>query len=456
MGSIRTLASKGTLFMDFRFAGQRLREYSVLSDTPVNRKRLQKAMDRIDAEIAVGTFDYAKTFGKPLPTSSDTDSDAHDSGTLSPTKPFQAGQVVGFNGQSVVTPSMAEFANQWYSENEISWRRSYRVTQRGVLDKYILPSFGEKSLGSITKADVLAFRSEVSKNLARGGKGTLSSRRINAILKPLRQILNEAADRYNYTTAFRNIKPLKIKRSDVMPFSLDEVQLILRTVRADYQNYFTLRFFTGMRTGEVHGLKWKYIDFVHRLILVRESIVLGEEDELKTDGSSRDIQMSQVVLDALQAQYQVTGGKSDYVFCNQAFKPIDNKNFVNRVWSPLLRHLGLVHRKAYQARHTAATLWLASGEAPEWIARQLGHTSTEMLFRVYSRFIPNLTRNDGSAMDRLLTHTFVATGDKAPAMSPLQAMAIRDSQLSVGHQKPTSHTAPSTAPPNAKPPPDNG
>ena len=57
-------------------------------------------------------------------------------------------------------------------------------------------------------------------------------------------------------------------------------------------------------------------------------------------------------------------------------------------------------------RHTAATLWLASGEAPEWIARQLGHTSTEMLFRVYSRFVPNLTRQDGSAIDRLLATRF--------------------------------------------------
>ncbi len=363
-------------------------------------------------------------------------------------KPFQAAQAVGYNGQSVVTPTMAEFANQWYSENEITWRRSYRITQRGVLDKYILPSFGDKSLGAISKADVLAFRSEVSKNLGRGAKGTLSSRRINAIMKPLRQILNEAADRYNYATAFRNIKPLKIKRSDVMPFSLDEVQLILNTVRPDFRNYFTLRFFSGMRTGEVHGLKWKYIDFERRLILVRESIVLGEEDELKTDGSSRDIQMSQVVLDALRAQYVITGGKSEYVFCNQAFNPIDNKNFVNRVWSPLLRHLGLVHRKAYQMRHSAATLWLASGEAPEWIARQLGHTSTEMLFRVYSRFVPNLTRNDGSAMDRLLTHTFVSTGDKAPALNPLQAMQIRDSQVNASLQSPTQ--------PIAQAPPEHG
>jgi integrase len=163
-----------------------------------------------------------------------------------------------------------------------------------------------------------------------------------------------------------------------------------------------VRFFTGMRTGEVHGLKWKYIDFERRLILVRESIVLNEEDELKTDGSLRDIQMTELVFGALQEQFKATGPLSEYVFCTRRGKPIDNQNFLNRVWAPLLRHLEIQHRRAYQMRHTAATLWLASGEAPEWIARQLGHTSTEMLFRVYSRYVPNLTRRDGSAMERLL------------------------------------------------------
>ena len=64
--------------------------------------------------------------------------------------------------------------------------------------------------------------------------------------------------------------------------------------------------------------------------------------------------------------------------------------------------LGLKHRRAYQTRHTAATLWLAAGENPEWIARQLGHSSTEMLFRVYSRYVPDITRNDGSAIENLL------------------------------------------------------
>lgn len=398
MGSIRTLVSKGTLFMDFRFAGNRVREYTALPDIPANRKRLQKALDRIEIEIASGTFDYEKTFGKPQV------ADRPDEQLVS--TPLLI-------SETPATPTMREFANQWFTESEVAWRRSYRVTQRGAIDKYILPSFGDKQIGAITKADVLAFRAEISKLSGRGKNATLSARRVNAVMKPLRQLLNEAADRFNFNTAYRNIKPLRIKRSDVLPFNLDEVQKILQAARADFRSYFTVRFFTGMRTGEAHGLKWKYVDFERRLILVRESIVLGEEDELKTDGSSRDIHISQIVFDALKAQHKVTGGKSEYVFCNQAGNPIDNKNFINRVWSPLLRHLGLVHRKAYQMRHTAATLWLASGEAPEWIARQLGHTSTEMLFRVYSRFVPNLTRTDGSAMDRLLTHTFVANEPKA-------------------------------------------
>jgi integrase len=419
------MESNGTLFMDFRYAGTRLREYTVLADTVANRKRLQKALDKIEVEIATGTFDYQKTFGKPLPQS--------ESNAVIMDQP-QLKSVVAVQAAIAQTPTIREFANQWYAETEITWRRSYKITQRGALDKYILPHFGEKQIGAVTKADVLTFRADLSKLKGRGQGANMSARRINAIMKPLRQILNEAAERHNFNTPFRNIKPLRIKRSEVMPFSLIEVQLILTAVRADFRNYFTTRFFTGMRTGEAHGLKWKYVDFERRLIYVRESIVLGEEDELKTDGSMRDIQMSQLVFDALKAQYETTGKVSDYVFCNQANHPIDNKNFINRVWAPLLRNLGLTHRKAYQMRHTAATLWLASGEAPEWIARQLGHTSTEMLFRVYSRFVPNLTRNDGSAMDRLLTKTFA--GGQTPMAGTTMQATHSEVEKHISHKEP--------------------
>ena len=183
-----------------------------------------------------------------------------------------------------------------------------------------------------------------------------------------------------------------------------------------------------MRTGEVHGLKWKYVDFDRRLILVRETVVDGEETYTKTDSSQRDIQMSQVVFDALKVQEAGTRKLSEFVFCNRDGLSLDNKNLNNRVWKPLLRRLGLKQRRPYQCRHTAATLWLASGESPEWIARQLGHTTTEMLFRVYSRYVPNLTRRDGSAFERMLLQNGAAplSGSGAsPALATMPTMGER-------------------------------
>jgi len=74
----------------------------------------------------------------------------------------------------------------------------------------------------------------------------------------------------------------------------------------------------------------------------------------------------------------------------------------------MLVDLDIAYRRPYNTRHTCATLWLASGESPEWAARQLGHANTQMLFSVYSRYVPNLTRNDGSAFERLLASTGAA------------------------------------------------
>ena len=222
-------------------------------------------------------------------------------------------------------------------------------------------------------------------------------------MKIMRMILNEAADRYEFTTPYMGIKPLKVPKSDIEPFTPHEIKLILNTVRPDFKDYFTVRFFTGMRTGEIDGLKWRYIDFENRLILIRETIVDGHVEYTKTDGSQRDIQMNQQVFDALQNTRQITFN-NEYVFCSKTGSPLRHDLVTKRVWHPLLKHLGLRKRRPYETRHSAATLWLASGENPEWIARQMGHVNTEMLFRIYSRFVPNLTRTDGSAIERMLTN----------------------------------------------------
>jgi len=402
MGSIRLSDTTGSLFLDFRYGVGRFREYSSLPDNQTNRKALQKILDKIEAEIVDGSFVYANYF----PESKALKRLAKLGNANSPTAStaLNADQVVTLTEEAKAHkgPLFKDFSTQWFDERSIEWRRSHIRSLLSTLNGHLVPHFGERVVGSITKSDVLEFRATLAKVKGRGKQEGISNKRINEIMGLLRQILNEAADRFEFTSPMVNIKKLRQRKTDVDPFNLTDVQNIISTVRADFKNYFVTRFLTGMRTGEVHGLKWKYVDFDLRIIRVRETFVLGEDEYTKTDGSQRDIQMSQPVFDALKTQFEATGQVSEYVFCNQAGLPLDNKNFSDRVWYPLLRNLGLTKRRPYQMRHTAATLWLASGEAPEWIARQLGHTSTEMLFRVYSRYVPNLTRQDGSAMERLL------------------------------------------------------
>ena len=396
MASIRKRRDTGLLFFDIRIHGIRCREQTTLPEAPTNRKRLEKVLGKINEEISLGTFNYRDFF----PNSKNAAKfDQVQPDTL--TTPIA--QAVSGIGAKPSTPLFKDFVEVWYAEKCIEWRASHKKTVRDDINKRLIPRFGEMAVGNITKADILAFRADLAKAPARNKKNLLSNPRINKILNPLRQILCEAADRFDFRTPFVNIKQLKVKRTDVEPFSLEEVKKIIDAVRIDYKQYLTVRFFTGMRTGEVHGLKWKYVDFDRRLILIRETVVDGEEEYTKTDGSQREIQMSQLVFDALKEQEKSTRPISDFVFCNREGSPLDYKNVNSRVWKPLLQHLGLKVRRPYQCRHTAATLWLGAGENPEWIARQLGHTTTEMLFRVYSRYVPNLTRRDGSAFERMLT-----------------------------------------------------
>jgi integrase len=404
MASIRQ--HRGRLLIDYRDSGSRQRVYTKLTDTPANRMQLQRIADRVDAAIDSG---------------GDIKSLLEKAGLLQPAMAEQLDEpprpvLVVQRAEAEPTPTFETFANLWFTEFKVGWRKTYVTTVRGILDQHLVPRFGTGAVGAVTRAQILEFRSDLSKLRGRRVDTKLSPARINTVMLILRQILQEAADRYEFTMPMGRLRPLKIPRSDVAPFTLEQSQQIINAVRKDYCNYMRTRFYTGMRSGEIHGLKWKYVDFERRLILVRETIVGGEEEYTKTDASQRDLQMSQIVYDALKSQFKATG-KMVYVFCNRAGEPLDTNNFTKRVWYPLLRHLGLELRRPYQTRHTAATLWLAAGEAPEWIARQLGHASTEMLFRVYSRFVPNLTRRDGSAFDRLLTNAFEppkAGGDGPP------------------------------------------
>jgi integrase len=384
------------LFFDFRYKGQRCREQTALKDTSANRKRAEKALERIQAEITVGMFDYSKHFPES---------------TMAQRFVKQATAVSD-------TPLFKEFIWEWFEDMRPTWRQSYVKTLKHVIEKRLIDEFGEVEVGHITRTQLLKFRAKLAKATLGTGKN-LSPSYINRHMKIMRMVLNEAADRYEFTTPYVRIKPMKVQKSDIRPFSLDEVNLIIRNVRDDFKNYYTVRFFTGLRAGEISGLRWEHIDFERRLILVRESYLNGHLDYTKNDGSQRDIEMSSLVFDALQKQRLTTGqeGNERYVFQNSWGGPLDDHNVRARVWKPILALLDIRYRNPYQTRHTSATLWIAAGENPLWIARQMGHANTEMLFRVYSRYVPNLTRQDGSAMERLLQQSAISDPDQSKPVS---------------------------------------
>ena len=405
MGSIRKRSDNGLLFFDFRYQGERCREQSLLKDNAANRRNMEKVLARIESEIKLGTFEYARFFPNSTMITKFAEKQEN-SCMIADTGIMRAAPII----MAPATPLFKDFCEEWYLENEISWKRSYRATLKVTFRKYLKPVFGEKEVSHITKGDILKFRSSLAK-VQNGTKEGLSPDRINHIMTPLRMILNEAADRYNFSTPYVGIKQLKIPRSDIDPFSLDEVNLFLANVRPDFRNYYLVRFFTGLRTAEIDGLQWKYVDFEKGLISVRETLVNGFGETTKTPESAREIIMSRLVFEALRAQQELSKDKNGLVFCTRNGLPLERRNIMNRVWYPTLRRLGLKRRKPYQTRHTTATLWLAAGENPEWIARQMGHSTTRMLFTVYSRYVPNLTRMDGSAFERLLLSQMTSQED---------------------------------------------
>lgn len=374
----------GNLYVDFRYIGQRCREQTLLADTKPNRKRLENFVSKMEADIQLGSFRYENYFpqSKKL-------------------EQFQSLELMrSTNSHKDSSSGFDSFSKVWLEEKKPEWRDSQISNVEDIFRIYLIPHFGNVPLNTISKAKIMTFRGKLVKD---GNNGrTLSASRINHIMTPLRMVLTEASERFDFDSPWKNIKPISEPKSNVSPFTLEEVMLIINNVRADYKPYYIVRFFTGMRTGEIDGLPWKNIDFERRQIIVDQAVVNGVIGETKTSGSNRIIQMNQLVYDALIGQQKLTKYQSEFVFCTKAGTPLNHRNVTRRVWYPLLRYLELDKRNPYQSRHTAATLWLAAGESPEWIAAQMGHSNTKMLFTVYSRYVPNLTRQDGSALDKLL------------------------------------------------------
>ena len=281
----------------------------------------------------------------------------------------------------------SEYAKDWLERKKVTVTQSTWRDYKSILEVYAIPHFGKTALCNVAYRDVEEFVEKLSK---------LSAKRKNNIMVPIKGLFNDAKRRGDVLESpCEMIRRFKEEKPSIDPLSYPEINLFLEHVDPHYLAYFATAFFTGMRPNEMIALKWINVDFDMRVITVREGRVQGIEGAPKTLSSYRDIDMLEPLYKILRKHREESPEGAKYVFSTKDGKPHDVANLRNRVWYPTIAKAGMRKRVMYQTRHTFASLLLSYGEDPLWVARILGHTSTEMLYRHYGKFIRNRMRRDG-------------------------------------------------------------
>ena len=181
------------------------------------------------------------------------------------------------------------------------------------------------------------------------------------------------------------------------PLSAEERELVLADMRRHYSAaivaYFEFQFFTGLRPEEAIALRWSDIDWNHGTARIERAKTAGDVHPLKTY-QARDVDLVERALAALRTMRPLTFMRGVEVFLNPVTcEPWhDERSQRDHYWKPALRRCGIRDRRAYQTRHTYATVALMAGVNPAYISRQLGHRSAKMLFDVYAKWIDGADR----------------------------------------------------------------
>jgi len=249
---------------------------------------------------------------------------------------------------------------------------------------------------------------------------------VQLILTPLRNTLEQAmVDELIESNPFDSIRLNKILSRDQMqsdyrpdPFDVDEIEAILDACDRDQErNMFRYAFCTGMRPSEYIAQEWGNVSFVTHQVQVAGAFVDGEaKRSAKTEAGLRLIDMRQGALEALKAQQGHTKLRSGPLFLNPIHDaPWTGDKPIRERWRRLLLLAGVRYRNPYQTRHTFASSLLMLGANPMYVASQLGHVDSTLVFKTYGRWVASGLDNDKrQRLLKLYTRTDLRKGDEFP------------------------------------------
>jgi len=214
--------------------------------------------------------------------------------------------------------------------------------------------------------------------------------------------------------------PPKTRPKEMRHFDESQVQqfLIIAQMHSDrFYALFYLAIATGMRQGELLGLKWRDVDWEQGSLQVRRQLTKKkgggyEFTAPKTKAGIRRIDLGTASIEVLrehrQAQYLFYSKldekwqDNDLVFPSQIGTPADRDN-LRRHFKYLLREAGLPEIRFHDLRHTAASLMLNNNVPVIVVSRRLGHAKPSITLDIYGHLIPAKQREAASLMDQLLT-----------------------------------------------------
>jgi len=156
---------------------------------------------------------------------------------------------------------------------------------------------------------------------------------------------------------------------------------------------------TGLRQGELIGLRWRDVDFDARRIRVVSPYVRGEFGDPKSIGSGRSLPMAERVADALRDLRERTlhSHDRDLVFCHpETGKPLDRSKLVRR-FKEALRRADVHQITFHELRHTFGTRMAAAGTPMRTVQHWMGHSDPKTT-QIYAHYQPS--DQEADAVDR--------------------------------------------------------
>ena len=310
--------------------------------------------------------------------------------------------------------TVGQWMDVWYKNYaKIKVRPSSHQTYKGYIENHIKPNIGDIPLEKLTTLDLqrlyktLLANGRVDRLESKGQPKGLSPKTVRNIHQILSSALKLAQEqRIILTNPAEGCALPKVEHREMKTLPVEQLQSFLREAKDSgvFELYY-LELATGLRRGELLGLKWEDIDLEHGDLRVRRQIarINGKvvEAPLKTKNAYRTLPLAEDTISILNEQKKKVGN-SPWVFPSATGGPISPDSVLHMLHR-VLKRAGLPQVRFHDLRHTFATLALQNGVDIKTVSGMLGHFSAGFTLDTYAHVTTSAQKAAANTMGKLLS-----------------------------------------------------